>query len=428
MTLVASAALAYSFRSEARRIYLPGPTTSGHYQIELECSACHTEPFADRARMQEACVRCHGAELKAVNDSHPERKFTDPRNADRIAVLDARYCVTCHREHRPEITTTMGLSLPKDYCYRCHEGIAEERPSHAGMGFDTCADAGCHNFHDNQSLYEDFLARHLDDPPTLPVARNPARAAPAPKPERRPLTARDADAPATVKLAADELAAWEASAHARAAVNCSGCHVSADGKNTWQDSVGTARCGDCHEAERDAFHASRHGMKEAAGLGPMQVAAARAPMNASAGDRFVGCSSCHGAHGFDTRRAAVDACLECHADDHSRAYRSSRHYELWRDDPSGQSGASCATCHLPRLGEGDATRVHHNQNDTLRPNEKMVRAVCANCHGVGFALDALADPALIARNFRGQPSAQGKSLSMVRARLSAHGATAPQAQ
>jgi len=108
-----------------RTVFLPGETTDGHYQIELACDACHGEAFADTEAMQAACVECHGAELKRVDDSHPQRKFTDPRNADRVASLDARWCVTCHQEHRPELTSTMGLSLPGDYCYRCHEKVGE---------------------------------------------------------------------------------------------------------------------------------------------------------------------------------------------------------------------------------------------------------------------------------------------------------------
>jgi hypothetical protein len=48
--------------------------------------------------------------------------------------------------------------------------------------------------------------------------------------------------------------------------------------------------------------------------------------------------------------------------------------------------------------------VNHNQNDTLRPNEKMIRPVCMACHNLEFSIDALADKALIENNFSGQPS------------------------
>jgi hypothetical protein len=149
----------------ARALLLPGKTTHGHHQIELACESCHGTRFGGRDALQEACVRCHGTELKAANDTHPLSKFTDPRNADRLEKLDATLCVTCHVEHRPRMTGAMGVSQPKDFCFHCHAEIAQDRPSHAGMGFETCASAGCHKFHDNRALYEDFLAKHLNDPP-----------------------------------------------------------------------------------------------------------------------------------------------------------------------------------------------------------------------------------------------------------------------
>ena len=49
-------------------------------------------------------------------------------------------------------------------------------------------------------------------------------------------------------------------------------------------------------------------------------------------------------------------------------------------------------------------------NDTLRPNDKMIRAACMDCHGLGFAIDALADPALVANNFRGRPGRHVESI------------------
>lgn len=403
--------LAYSFQGSSRRIYLPGPTTSGHYQIEVACEVCHKTAFSDRTTLQTACVECHGEPLEAAGDTHPETKFTDPRNADRVAKLDARFCVTCHREHRPELVSTMGLSLPTDYCYRCHETIGQERPSHAGLGFDTCAEASCHNFHDNRALYEDFLSRHLNDPEHLPFAKNPAR---TPQAGERRLAARDADAPAFVSNTQKACEEWAVSAHATSGVNCTGCH-SAPGVR-WQAEVRTERCASCHEREHESYGKGRHGMREAAGLGPMRVADARLPMQAAAFDKSLSCVACHGAHRFDTRKAAVDACLSCHADEHSLHYERSKHAILYREDPTGRSGASCATCHLPRIVEGESVRVLHNQNDTLRPNDKMIRPICANCHGVGFSLAALADESLIATNFASSPAGTVRGLEMIRER------------
>ena len=57
-------------------------------------------------------------------------------------------------------------------------------------------------------------------------------------------------------------------------------------------------------------------------------------------------------------------------------------------------------------------RVLHNQNANLRPNDKMVREVCARCHGLPFTLDALADANLVRRNFAGAPGVRNDSIHM----------------
>jgi formate-dependent nitrite reductase cytochrome c552 subunit len=121
----------------------------------------------------------------------------------------------------------------------------------------------------------------------------------------------------------------------------------------------------------------------------------------------------------------VDACLTCHNDRHSVAYKQSSHYALWQKELKGEgpagSGVSCATCHLPRVEfrtPDDVKRVlvQHNQNDSLRPNEKMIRPVCMNCHSLKDSIDALADRKLIARNFAGKPAAHIRGIEMALAR------------
>jgi len=113
ITGIMSAYLASRMKGRDATVFLPGATTHGHYQIEVNCNVCHDPMMGVK---EQACLDCHGADLKAVNDSHPKNKFTDPRNADRVAALDARQCVTCHREHVPDQTRAMGLTLPEDYC------------------------------------------------------------------------------------------------------------------------------------------------------------------------------------------------------------------------------------------------------------------------------------------------------------------------
>lgn len=429
LLLVMSGYLTWRWRGPDRTVFLPGPTSHGHYQIELSCSACHTPDLGVR---EQACVDCHGAELKAVNDSHPKTKFLDPRNADRLKALDAMKCVTCHREHLPDITRAMGVTLPDDYCYRCHQETVRERASHQGLAFNSCATAGCHNYHDNSALYEDFLAKHLHEPKTRATNSVALRhlaafltASSGTKPA--PLAARQHNAPDRVKPTAALLREWETTAHAQAGVNCADCHNVKDAKRqaAWTARPGHTACAACHQEETSGFLAGKHGMKLAQNLPPMRPGHARLPMKAESAHRELTCGSCHGAHTFDTRRAAVESCLACHDDAHTRAYQASPHFALWQRELKGEtpagSGVSCATCHLPRTAlrteDGPRVLVEHNQNLNLRPNEKMVRSVCLQCHGLGFTLDALADTALVRTNFHGQPSGHVASLDWAERRL-----------
>jgi hypothetical protein len=420
--------------AQVRKAFLPGATTSGHHQIELACETCHTSAFGDADSIQAACTRCHGDELKAADDKHPLTKFTDPRNAELLTSIDATRCVACHVEHRPEITMAMAVTQPDDYCVLCHRDIGTERPSHAGLAFATCANAGCHNFHDNRALYEDFLLRHAAAPAELPLQIRPlarfaetAAVLPTYPSDRYPLAPLDLaqhDAPAEAATV-EAIDGWLGTAHARAGVNCGACHRDS-ATAAWIAAPAVEVCGTCHALESATFGQGKHGMRGPAGLAPMTPAQARLPMRRVAADTALGCTTCHGAHDFSVRRAAVDACLGCHADRHSLAYEDSPHAELWRrelasDAPEG-SGVSCATCHMPRTEhryrEYDFKTwfVQHNQNDTLRPSEKMIRPVCQSCHGLPFALDALADTDLVERNFAGAPSVHVPSIDMAVAR------------
>ena len=110
-------------QADNKAALLIGDTSHGHFQIEMACTACHTEAFKGDDGLQTACLNCHAEELEAAHDSHPKKKFNDPRNADRLEVIDARYCISCHTEHQKEQTNPMGLTLPKDYCYHCHQDL-----------------------------------------------------------------------------------------------------------------------------------------------------------------------------------------------------------------------------------------------------------------------------------------------------------------
>ncbi|TWU02981.1 cytochrome c3 family protein [Stieleria varia] len=408
--------------SQIQSAMLPGETTHGHHQIELACNVCHS-PKADPSDhdaanvMQNACIECHGQQLQDANDTHPAKKFNDPVNAEKLLVLNAQDCLTCHREHVPEQTQPMGLTMPSDYCWHCHQDVAQSRPSHQAMAFDSCATAGCHNYHDNRALYEKFLDDHHGEPDLIDQGRVPRRDIITPwqqnHPERHALDQNASDAPDTVSATNAILNDWADTAHASAGVNCTDCHQI---DSLWSDSVSMQQCETCHQRQVETFQTGKHGMRLAAGLSPMKPELARLPMHSGAAHRELNCSACHSGHRFDTQFAAVQACLSCHADSHSLAYQGSAHAELWSAETMGEaaagSGVSCATCHLPRLNDGDSVWVNHDQNAGLRPSETMARQVCLHCHSLEYSLSALSDPHLLRNCFSSPVIVRTKSVEM----------------
>ena len=437
--------------SSVRTSLLPGKTTHGHYQIEMACNQCHASADAEIASsgdvLQDACVRCHGEALDEIGDTHPAKKFNDPTNAALLSVLDAQKCITCHREHVPEQTSAMGLTVPTDYCWHCHQDVAESRPSHEGMAFDSCATAGCHNYHDNRALYEKFLDNHFGEPDVFEDATLPSRT----RTSAHEMLARElpVDAPKNwgATLSESHRAAivsdWRETVHAAAGVGCQDCHRVESGMvratdAVWSDAVALETCSGCHASQADTFLAGKHGMRLAAGLSPMTPEMARLRMrsldsigskasdsgsmthlDAHPGDpahRQLTCNACHAGHRFDTSHAAVDACLNCHADEHSLAYRDSAHAELWvrsrRGSVAESTGVSCASCHMPRLEDRSGVTVSHNQSGFLRPSDTMAREVCGHCHGLEFSLSSLADPDCVGGCFSVSPATRNESVRM----------------
>ena len=415
---------------EDKTIFVPAGTTSAHHQIEASCESCHTSTFSGVD--EKACLDCHQNELDAVEDSHPKKKFRDPRNAADLKKLNVMNCVTCHVEHVPHRTGEMAVTLPIDYCSFCHDDVAEDRPSHEGLAFDTCASAGCHNYHDNTGLYEDFLAAHADEPDHL--GKQPAvllRTTPAADQWESPRSALlrwQHDAPKEMAVNDLLLDEWAGTAHAKSGVNCSDCHqpvLPDQPKPEWRDEVPLDTCRSCHAFEMDTFLKGKHGMRLAVGLSPMTPSKARIPLKEQAKDTELTCSTCHGAHEFSTEYAVVNACLSCHQDEHSLAYEKSPHFELWEKERLGNApagtGVTCATCHIPReahkIDGKNQVLVQHNQNHNYQPNEKMIRSVCSSCHGVAFTIDALADENLIRNNFQADPSIHVRSMDFVKKRM-----------
>lgn len=457
LVLLTSAAAVMAFGGP-RHWFLIGKTTDAHHQIELACNACHTNWFGGRESIETACRDCHQSELDAMGDSHPAKKFRDPRNADRLQQLNAMECLTCHIEHNEDVTRPMAVTLPMDYCSACHQDVAENRPSHEGYGFETCATAGCHNFHDNSALYEDFLEKHVDEPWLKQHAVMPRALYGSPdfsvsrvlyRTDAKSAAITGPDAPSGIRIDTHIAQDWLASAHSEGGVNCSGCHqpegASPGALASWIEKPGIAQCASCHGYQAERFVKGKHGMRLANGmlsrydgpfglfaettLSPMRPELARLPMKRDAAHRELTCTSCHGAHAFDTRQARVESCASCHDDGHTKAYFASPHHILWQQELRGAgppgSGVTCATCHMPlteRKVDGRSLFfADHNQSGNLHPNEKMGREVCLDCHGLGFTLDALADKALINANFKGRPSIHVESIDWVERRMRERG-------
>ena len=350
----------------------------------------------------------------------------------------------------------MGVTLPDDYCYHCHVETVEERESHHDLPFDSCADAGCHNYHDNRALYESFLVRHANQPWIAEVIDRPV-ANHARYKARRNVASSDA----VSEFASQTLEAphdWDNSSHQLAGLQCVDCHTASDVKSkdssspvVWIEKPGVAQCEQCHSKEASGFKQGKHGMRlaeigpDSVPLAPITPGESHLSFHNNMLDASQGCNACHSSHSFDTNVAAAEACLTCHSDEHSLSYEASPHGEIRRNAINQgldlTNTVSCASCHMPLISAGkhkiktgtlDATgetantsgaaasevgetrvelwRVQHNQNWSLRPNEKMIRPVCLTCHSLEFSIDALADPALIKNNFNGKPDKHVESI------------------
>ena len=433
--LISASLLAYfaylNFYSEDKTDLLIGEATHGHHQIELACDACHIDPLGGPEVLQTACVDCHGDQLTQARDKHPLKKFTNPRNAELAETLDAKQCITCHTEHQLEQTGEMGLTIAEDFCFHCHEDVGINRPSHEGLTFETCASAGCHNYHDNRALYEDFLVQNAGKPWVLQISQL----------KQANFSHFNAEKPVSEivssefsKLMTEKITQhpdidqhWQASKHSQAGIGCVSCHSDNQDSAQWIEKPGLASCQTCHAGEVEGFTQGKHGMRLSSNLpkplSPMSPALGRLEFTHESQHKELSCNSCHDVHQLNTQVAATESCLSCHADDHSQNYLESPHAALWKKELSGElepgSGVSCATCHMPRIeGKGfvdeqktiKPVHVEHNQSLILRPNEKMIRPVCMQCHSLEFSIDALADETLIKNNFNGKPSVHIESI------------------
>jgi len=390
--------------SDDKTVLIQGKTSNGHYQIEEQCDSCHEAEDKNELGdiKQEKCLACH-KEKKRSNtkaNSHRAKLFEADDKTDLRKLLRADQCVTCHEEHQ---LGHAGTTQPADFCILCHKDIAEDRVSHKDLAFDECGD--CHNYHDNSANYsESFIGEHLGEeaktfehskiPPTQYTARF------LKKHISEPLSWQQKELPATVD--ANQAKDWDGSSHALAGTNCQTCHN--DKNNEWVEKPDHQSCKSCHKTQLKGFLSGKHGMRLKQKLPGMTTNNARLAMKGE--HKELNCISCHKDHQFDAKEAAVASCLNCHNDQHSLAYKETKHYQLWKNKDS--RGASCATCHMPKIEKGrkknKSVLTQHNQNHNLRPSQKMVKTVCINCHGLGFSIDALQDKQLINNNFAVPPT------------------------
>ncbi len=369
-------------QSQVRALFSPAKLSTVHAQIELQCPACHgMNPFPAATQIQEACTHCHiRDEFNKAADTHRLSLFEGGANADRFGAIDASQCVTCHAEHPPAAEFKPALAIPQDFCIACHRDVAQERQSHQRLKFDSCLNSGCHNYHDNRSLYESFLVKQSQRP--VPT-------------DRTIIPIQRATAPDSTGLLHNP-------------------HMD----SSWHEQP----CADCHSQEALTYAQGKHGMRTAAGLAAMSPGLSHLSFRKDALGKPLSCTSCHSALKPDLKAASVEACASCHNDAHTLAYQGSPHDIAWRRELRGEtppgSGVSCATCHLARKPseDGSSTFASHNPNEFLRPRSRQIRTVCLSCHSLSFSIDALADEALIRSNFRSKPSRHVASIDMAIAR------------
>ena len=211
---------------------------------------------------------------------------------------------------------------------------------------------------------------------------------------------------------------WRSSAHALADVNCSSCHL--DGK-TKELIVkpNQENCRSCHEVAVDTFLLGKHGIRIGERLSPLQPKITRLPMKKPALGKKMTCNTCHDVHEVNTFQAAVDSCLSCHNDNHSLNYSKSKHAQLLAAEGTltraSVESVTCAACHLPRMEFDGVVHVNHNNTYNLLPQDRMIKDVHMNCHGMEYSYRSIFDSELVFINFDRAPTKELQTLEMIRA-------------
>lgn len=364
------------FQSGDQALMLNGEATNGHYMFEENCQACHIEPFSGTEGVDQGCLHCHKDELELIRDTHPEKIFRDPRNADILRIIDATSCSACHYEHDTEDKHGVGISVSEEFCTICHDDIGSKSSTHEGIDPDSCMNSGCHNYHDNRFLNYDFVSNRIRFEADNPQFYDESNFVP------------DHDSRSHKAMNSNELFHKE--------LICSDCHTSeAPDRNISEDT-----CINCHNRQYEEFTKSKHGIRNSMKLPPISSELIRHDIISESENFQHGCYSCHSEHKPDDRLS----CLNCHEDQHSLSYENSPHSALMvtSDNEGSFNRVDCVTCHM-MSNNNDERNITHNVDKTLNPNIKMVPSVCLQCHTLQFSIDSLADRNLIRNNFNRSP-------------------------
>lgn len=374
-TALAAAGLALAMAGPGTVLYRPGGVHPGHDRFAAACAACHEKWKGPTA---ESCAECH-FELHS-KDTHPAAKLARPVDAKVPQALSGATCVTCHREHRGP--SRAGYTGPEGLCVMCHPaGTLNE--GHAGFSAGSCRTPSCHSYHYNLSR---------DDYMNAPPARLFEKTLLPEKPATEPAERIGPEAIAAMRKSrffADNpviAAQYVVGPHYGTQATCAGCH----GERGATRSPNVAVCQKCHEAQTKSYGAGRHGVNDALGLAPL-----------GGEGRQVGCGACHDVHSLGMDEARREACLKCHQSRHTENYWKSGHWRYLSDPVFAfkpMRGADCAGCHMPRLRRAPGVTWHDVSHSTAS-KERMAVEVCANCHGLAFALRSLYDPKEAEFNF-----------------------------
>ena len=323
-------------KGEDRTLFMPGPLTAGHHQLELACTACHQRHAfsAEQARRPENCGKCH------LGPDHPQKEIYEESkhgiaffaNVDAMNLDSPKWivgedytaaptCATCHRQidsvHRKVIEGRLWTEEPHKIpaCVDCHAPHKIRRV-----------------FYPEGLANKDCLTCHGQ--PDLAMLRNGE----------------------SVSLYIDELA-FSSSAHAGTA--CAQCHT--DVTVAMERACATIQspvdCSICHAEQVTDYEGSTHGT----------LHAARDPDAPS-------CQDCHAKHATISKELPT-----------SPTYA--------RNVPK-----LCGQCH--RSGEQVASRIDTELDDIVGSYEDsvhgralidaglIVTATCADCHGAHSALPA----------------------------------------